>query len=1813
MRDSTRRLRRRRQQQQQQKTNSVDSDFKVGQRQTGRSPALRCAAWAAVLPLGAAALVAHADTKYWDNDGTPPVNGGSGVWDQLTARWSSDPLGTSYDVWNNGNNPSDDAVFGGSGGVVQFGSPISAASLTFNSDYILVNTNSTSLNPLTLNNASIIDTGSNRVELFAPITGSTGWVKNGTGLLIFHGNNSNNNTGPVIVNAGTMALGNTQFANIPDSSPVTVAAGATLDFGTLNHSAYNDSMGTISGAGNITLGTISGLGINTGSQIVFGGTGDATWAGQISGVGGRLVKGGSGAWILGGTNTFGGLFTVQLGTIRLASTTALMGGSNTLFVNGSNTLFDMNGMSPTIGSLNGGGTGTTVALGNGNLTLGTDNLASTYNGIVSGSGGIIKVGTGVQVLANVASTYTGGVTVRAGILVASADSRLGAVPGAPTPGYISLDGGTLANFTGAPYTINANRGIDITASGGGLMAVANMTYNGVITGTGLLTKSGTGTLTLGSSNPYLGDTFIADGSITSTLSSLSLTTGTPLGLGLIAMRTSTLNLQPTNVAGAVVYSLAGGPGSRFVYGPGSTLGLSGGGNISLTATIGNLAALPNTSVVRAPGGSLLIQPTDGLSQLGAGTVKLLVNGGIPVTNGIVSPSIMAQNGAGLTTAEFLNYDAVNGFRQAAYSPLTDINLADSTTVFEATSAQTLTNDAAVYSIVSRGQAIGGAFGLKVGSGSGEAGVILNSGASINTSALNFGGADGVIYVGGGSGATINAPITGAGALTKVGPDTLTLGGNSTYSGVTTIGQGAVTLAVSNALPTNTTLAMGAGSTFALNGNTQTIGSLTSESITSRIDLGSNGVLTVSGSNSTRFLGSIVGTGGSSTLVQDGPGTLTLGQPLAIGAIPSAVNSFDKLVVRNGGVVSIGTANSTPATPLTNTPDVYTLDGGTLRITSLAVASLSGGGASTFSFGTGRGIVLTGAGGTFDVTQSREIVIANAAGNIFSGTGSLTKTGPGFFRMLAGNTYTGKTIIREGNIQLNGDTGFGTAPSDFVPDQLTFDGGMFQPNAGFNIVANRGVYVTTNGGTLNLGASLGINSVISGPGALTVVAQNILTLYPGNGTAVNTFNGLILTNGRTDFYVSGAAGTGAITVDPKFPVTLQKTSQISDTVLNNPVTLGPGGPIYFAASSGAVGALVFNGKITGPNNIYRSSGTIVNQAPPLGQGTVVLGNSLNDFTGQVIITTGTLAAAADHALGSTNAGTVVFPLGSLGFEGNINYTSLEPVTLAGGDISNVSGSNSFSGPIFMTNDSTITVKPGGSLTLNGNITGSGGKLSAIGDNVTLNGINTFTGPLNVGSSDTGQAGTVTVTSDSNLGAATSSVVLNAGSLIAAASFASNRPFMFTAVNPVSIDALTGTALAITGQVTTTGDISKGSNGGTVLIASGGTVSLGSANLTVNGGTLAFSGSTTLSTTGVITVNDAANLRFVAGGPNTSTRLTHQANDLVINGTGNVDLENHELLLNNTNPNTIKGYLAQAYDPNGNADWGQRGLTSSFAKTNPVTYSVGYAYGGDQSAQDAAVATHNGTVLGPNQTVVRAVLTGDANMDGRVDFFDITQLLGYKYNTGQAASYTDGDLDYNGHVDFFDIVLLLSANYNTGQTFGPAAARAVPALTHGASPTGVVASATTIGVPGDGKPDFEYNPLTGDLKFRTDGGTFTTTGGSASFVSSLTISSASGILLGGGASAAFAGGTGATLTSTLLSSALTNSPGFSDGFDIGLVLAPGMSAATLTADLTVKYQSLNGGSLKTADITVPEPAGLALLGLGASGLLARRRKAGKLRRL
>jgi len=126
-----------------------------------------------------------------------------------------------------------------------------------------------------------------------------------------------------------------------------------------------------------------------------------------------------------------------------------------------------------------------------------------------------KVGTGALTLSNV-NTYAGPTQILGGALVIFQDANLGLAPAAPMPGALHLDGGTLR--TAATFMLNANRGIILGLFGGTfdiVGAAGNLSYAGVIQdspeGTGSLTKTGTGILTLSGNNTYTGGTTVKGG------------------------------------------------------------------------------------------------------------------------------------------------------------------------------------------------------------------------------------------------------------------------------------------------------------------------------------------------------------------------------------------------------------------------------------------------------------------------------------------------------------------------------------------------------------------------------------------------------------------------------------------------------------------------------------------------------------------------------------------------------------------------------------------------------------------------------------------------------------------------------------------------------------------------------------------------------------------------------------------------------------------------------------------------------------------------------------------------------------------------------------------------------------------------------------------------------------------------------------------------------------------------------------------------------------------------------------------------------
>jgi fibronectin-binding autotransporter adhesin len=175
---------------------------------------------------------------------------------------------------------------------------------------------------------------------------------------------------------------------------------------------------------------------------------------------------------------------------------------------------DLNGYSQTIGSVvDIGLSGGDVALGGATLTTGNDNLNTSFSGDITGSGNLVKIGTGIFDVSG-ASTYTGATTINAGVLSASSTTAL--------PSTTDV---TIANVAGATLDLN---GVDLTIgslSGGGptggsvtlggiLTSGGNnlsTSFGGVLSGAGGIVKTGSGTLTLSGANTYAGVTDVSAG------------------------------------------------------------------------------------------------------------------------------------------------------------------------------------------------------------------------------------------------------------------------------------------------------------------------------------------------------------------------------------------------------------------------------------------------------------------------------------------------------------------------------------------------------------------------------------------------------------------------------------------------------------------------------------------------------------------------------------------------------------------------------------------------------------------------------------------------------------------------------------------------------------------------------------------------------------------------------------------------------------------------------------------------------------------------------------------------------------------------------------------------------------------------------------------------------------------------------------------------------------------------------------------------------------------------------------------------------
>jgi len=398
------------------------------------------------------------------------------------------------------------------GGSIAGGAGADAIAFLGGSNAILFNTASAGITGNINLTAGILDlstsVGTTTIGSGTQITGTGTLRKSGAGTIVLDDVNS---LGIVNVTGGTLKAGSGAANIFGATSAVTVTSPGTLDIG-----GFNQQIGSLAGSG-----TVTNSGVGSPAFLTVGDTTSTGFSGviqdgtsQIS-----LFKQGSGTLSLSGANTYTGSTTIAAGTLALSGSGSI-GASNRVILSNSSAIFDISGS--TVG-------GTTIrdlsGVANSHVALGSNGLlvssaASTFNGIIQGTG-IFAVSGGFETLGGV-NTYTGATLIGAGATLGLSGS--GSIA---TSSLVSLLGAGATfqiSDTSAGATIKSLDGVagSFVNLGTQRLTISNAanTFAGVIQGSSGLTVTG-GTQTLTGTNTYSGTTLVnggvlrVDGSIVS--------------------------------------------------------------------------------------------------------------------------------------------------------------------------------------------------------------------------------------------------------------------------------------------------------------------------------------------------------------------------------------------------------------------------------------------------------------------------------------------------------------------------------------------------------------------------------------------------------------------------------------------------------------------------------------------------------------------------------------------------------------------------------------------------------------------------------------------------------------------------------------------------------------------------------------------------------------------------------------------------------------------------------------------------------------------------------------------------------------------------------------------------------------------------------------------------------------------------------------------------------------------------------------------------------------------------------------------------
>jgi autotransporter-associated beta strand protein len=1185
---------------------------------------------------------------------------------------------------------------------------------------------------------------------------------------------NNRTVGSLILDSGIDLLAPTADRNL------IIASGALLQTGGASIIGASGNLENI-----LPFGAVEGILTTIGTLTLQRGNAAA----GITGTAG-ITKTGPGTFINNATNANSGTLTINDGTYRGVTRAGAVSGGGVTANKG--TLEVASDASTTFTNTN-----TTI---NGDFTLKPDRATSG-----SGSGLTQTIGT---VALNNAATLT--VAAGANVTTAPITLSTGAVTLGATDATINTSGAltalTLASITGA--------GNNLTLTGDGNTAVTGA----ITTGTGTLTKDGSGNLTLNGVNTFTGLTTVNAGTLT-----LGQATNTFAATAPITVNGGTLALGAnSDTLGAVTLQAGSITGSTGVLTPTSIDVQSG----TISAIIGGTGVLTKstTGTVTLTGANTYT----GTTTIQTGTLAL-GNGG--TTGSIAAGSAIVNNG----TLSFNRSDAL-------------------------TVANTLSGNGDLI------QAGTGTLTLSGTNTTFAGAVTVNSGSTLkltSTAALGTTNTAGTTVTSGG------VLQLDAGATPANG--TLTLAGTGIANGGALVGvatgnnrwAGNITLTADTTVTNNGTGGLALGTTSTSNGDFRGTDTAQTPVDTFTTSLGAN-TLTLNGTGTIYLNGRLTGTGNIN---------VNLGSNTAIAEYDAYMNTFTGTTTINRGVLNLNsTANNYRGDPAFSS--FYGING------PLVIGDGHATNTATFNSGAGTGgapapeqinattDVSLFSNGTWNLASSQTIrSLTMTGGAITLGTtgglyldGDLTTNAAATAATITGTGTTTLSLTPKqgGAIAIPNATrtftvADGAAASDLTIDGIMNNGSFIKAGLGTMTILNSNSSgyegtTTVNGGILNIrnAAALGQGSNVD---------SNSTTV---NGTGTTALAGTTVGTGAANGSLQLQHATGLNVALEK--LTLNGTGYLNNGALQNVsgnntwsgiVTLGSAARIQSDANTLTIAGTSVSGsntdldvRGTGNTTLTATLDTGSGVLTKNGTGTLTLnGVGLSTYTGDTTINTGVVSLQTDGGLGATTAGTTVasgaaLELSNATYGGNL-VTSQEPLTLAGtglggtGALLNRSGTNTFSGLVTLNGVDTvagatlITAVTGQALTLAG---GTSATTQALTVGTTAeNGNVVISGNAANGTSELSKNGSGSLTFSGPL-TKTGNVNLNLGTLAFTGTAAT--------VDQVHLLGGAGSTLAVGSGTVLNTDEFDSSPLSTLNIASGGTVIS-----TYNVGNTVFSGQIT----------------------------------------------------------------------------------------------------------------------------------------------------------------------------------------------------------------------------------------------------------------------------------------------------------------------------------------------------------------------------------